>query len=214
MVSPLSKSASEGSDETQNAQLVLNVYDLTPINNYMCWFGVGIYHSGIEAYGMEYGFGAHDYPTSGVFQVEPKCCPGYIYRCTIPLGNINMTQSEVQTFMEHMASKYHGDTYHLISKNCNHFTDDVCMTLTGRSIPGWVNRLARLGALCNCLLPESLQVTTVRHVPEYHGCSEEESESPSPIITREATESEDGDPERQLLSSPTAELEFIRESPK
>ena len=28
--------------------VVLNVYDLTPINNYMYWFGFGIFHSGIE----------------------------------------------------------------------------------------------------------------------------------------------------------------------
>jgi hypothetical protein len=44
-----------------------------------------------------------------------------------------------------MASEYHGDTYHLISKNCNHFTDDVSCRLTGKRVPGWVNRLARLG---------------------------------------------------------------------
>lgn len=27
------------------------------------------------------------------------------------------------------------------------------------------------GALCSCLLPESLQVTTVKQLPEYHECS-------------------------------------------
>lgn len=26
----------------------LNVYDLTPVNNYLYWFGLGIFHSGIE----------------------------------------------------------------------------------------------------------------------------------------------------------------------
>lgn len=28
--------------------LYLNVYDLTPVNNYLYWFGLGIFHSGIE----------------------------------------------------------------------------------------------------------------------------------------------------------------------
>jgi hypothetical protein len=28
--------------------VVLNVYDLTPMNNYLYWFGLGIFHSGIE----------------------------------------------------------------------------------------------------------------------------------------------------------------------
>lgn len=96
-------------------------------------------------HGKEYGFGAHDFPVSGVFEVEPKSCPGFIYRCSISLGRINMPQPEFRTFIERIASEYHGDTYHLISKNCNHFTDDISQKLTGKHIPGWVNRLARLG---------------------------------------------------------------------
>jgi hypothetical protein len=52
---------------------------------------------------------------------------------------------EFREFIQRMASEYHGDTYHLISKNCNHFTDDLSTRLTGKPIPGWVNRLARLG---------------------------------------------------------------------
>ena len=26
----------------------LNVYDLTPINGYAYWFGLGVYHSGVQ----------------------------------------------------------------------------------------------------------------------------------------------------------------------
>ncbi|KAL8150850.1 hypothetical protein V2J09_020658 [Rumex salicifolius] len=128
----------------ERSLLYLNVYDLTPINDYLFWFGLGIFHSGIEVHGMEYGFGAHDYPSSGVFEVEPRSCPGFIFRRSILLGTTDMTRSEYRLFVEQLASKYHGDTYHLIAKNCNHFTDEVCFHLTGRHIPGWVNRLARL----------------------------------------------------------------------
>jgi hypothetical protein len=31
-----------------NTNVVLNVYDLTPLNNYFYWFGFGIFHSGIQ----------------------------------------------------------------------------------------------------------------------------------------------------------------------
>lgn len=79
--------------------------------------------------------------------MEPKSCPGFIYRCSISLGRTNMSFSEFRAFIESVASEYHGDTYHLISKNCNHFTDDMSHRLTGKNIPGWVNRLARLGML-------------------------------------------------------------------
>ncbi|KAK4257365.1 hypothetical protein QN277_006961 [Acacia crassicarpa] len=151
------------------ATVVLNVYDLTPLNNYTHWIGFGIFHSGIEVYGREFGFGAHELSSSGVFEVEPRKCPGFIYRRSITLGQINMHPSEFQTFIENMASEYYGDTYHLISKNCNHFTDDLSRRLTGKRIPGWVNRLANLGALCSCLLPESLQVSNVKQqMPEWH----------------------------------------------
>jgi len=105
----------------------------------LCFFDSEIVH------GKEYGFGAHDFPASGVFEVEPRKCPGFEYRCSITLGQTNMSASEFRTFIENMASEYHGDTYHLITKNCNHFTEDLSNRLTGKQIPGWVNRLAKLG---------------------------------------------------------------------
>ncbi|XP_010278878.1 PREDICTED: deSI-like protein At4g17486 isoform X2 [Nelumbo nucifera] len=205
--------SSEETDRNRGSQVLLNIYDLTPLNNYIYWFGLGIFHSGIEIHGMEYGFGAHDFPTSGVFEVEPRNCPGFIYRSSISLGYIDMPPSELRTFMEDVASEYHGDTYHLISKNCNHFTDDISWRLTGRGIPGWVNRLARLGAMCSCLLPESLQVSTVKQLPEYHVCSEDGSETLSATTPCEATESDDADQDKYLLSQSTGngDVAFIRE---
>ncbi|KAH9721120.1 DUF862 domain-containing protein [Citrus sinensis] len=164
--SSFSLTKEQNSRGSNHALLYLNVYDLTPLNNYLYWFGLGIFHSGIEAHGLEYGFGAHEYRTSGVFEVEPKSCPGFIFRRSVLLGTTNLSRAEFRSFMEHLSGKYHGDTYHLIAKNCNHFTEEVCMQLTGKCIPGWVNRMARLGSFCNCLLPESIQITAVAHLPD------------------------------------------------
>ncbi|CAJ1975451.1 unnamed protein product [Sphenostylis stenocarpa] len=200
----------ENDNDVNNTSLVLNVYDLTPLNNYLYWFGFGIFHSGIEVilteddlHGKEYGFGAHDFPASGVFEVEPKKCPGFIYRCSLTLGQVNMHPSEFRTFIENIANEYHGDTYHLISKNCNHFTDDISNRLSGKRIPGWVNRLARLGSLCSCLLPDCVEVTTVKQLPEYHDCSEDEIteslSSASPSASHSTSALED-DQEKVLLS--------------
>ncbi|KAE8702439.1 putative mutt domain protein [Hibiscus syriacus] len=55
-----------------------------------------------------------------------------------------------------------GDTYHLIAKNCNQFSNEVCIQLTGKPIPRWVNRLAQL---------ESIQVIAVGHLPDHPACS-------------------------------------------
>ncbi|KAK8447076.1 hypothetical protein SEVIR_9G582700v4 [Setaria viridis] len=172
------------------AAVYLNIYDISPLNHYLYWFGLGIFHSGIEVHGMEYGFGAHEYPTSGVFQVEPKSCPGFIFRRSVCVGTTDLSRSQVRTCIEDLAEDYHGDTYHLIVKNCNHFTADACQRLTGKPVPGWVNRLARLGHISsttnrliislilddadcqllrfgtagsffNCVLPESIKVSAV-----------------------------------------------------
>ncbi|MBA0864342.1 hypothetical protein Goshw_001971 [Gossypium schwendimanii] len=208
-----SSSGNQNGSHSDITNVILNVYDLTPINNYSYWVGFGIFHSGIEVHGKEYGFGAHDFPISGVFEVEPKSCPGFIYRCSILLGCINMPFSEFRALIESVASEYHGDTYHLISKNCNHFTEDIVHRLTGKHIPGWVNRLARIGSLCSCLLPESLQVTTVKQLPEYHEM-EDGTETLSTASPGGSTEIDDTDPEKQLLSPKdgNSDISFIKEA--
>lgn len=77
--------------------------------------------------------------------MEPKQCPGFVFRKSILIGRTDLGPKEVRAFMEKLAEEYSGNTYHLITKNCNHFCNDVCTRLTGKPIPRWVNRLARLG---------------------------------------------------------------------
>ncbi|KAL2472519.1 PPPDE putative thiol peptidase family protein [Abeliophyllum distichum] len=203
--------AREQSNTEKNfASLYLNIYDLTPVNNYLYWFGLGIFHSGIEVHGLEYGFGAHEFPTSGVFEVEPRSCPGFTFRRSVLLGRTNMSRSELRSFMEQISSKYHGDTYHLIAKNCNHFTEEVCLLLTGKPVPGWVNRLARLGSFCNCLLPENIHATTVRHLPDHPTCSEDGTGSSASSLTEE---SEEEDIDHHLLTIPNSNVAFLKEKP-
>ncbi|KAA8521666.1 hypothetical protein F0562_012344 [Nyssa sinensis] len=150
--------------KTGTVPVYLNVYDLTPINGYAYWLGLGVYHSGVQVHGVEYAFGAHEHPTTGIFEVEPKQCPGFTFRKSILIGRTDMHPKEVRAFMEKLAEEYSGNTYNLITKNCNHFCNDACLRLTGKPIPSWVNRLARLGFLCNCVLPAGLNETKIRHI--------------------------------------------------
>ncbi|KAG4162249.1 hypothetical protein ERO13_D01G105400v2 [Gossypium hirsutum] len=159
----------------------LNVYDLTPMNGYIYWAGLGIFHSGVEVYGVEYAFGAHDYPTSGVFEVEPRQCPGFKFKKSIFIGTTSLDPHQVRDFVERYSERYNGDTYHLIVKNCNHFCDDICQKLTGKRIPRWVNRLARIGSMCNCILPEGLKTSVVRHDPNYEPQDSEKKRLRSPF---------------------------------
>jgi hypothetical protein len=80
-----------------------------------------------------------------VFEVEPRQCPGFKFRKSIFIGTTCLDPIQVREFMERESASYNGDTYHLIAKNCNHFCKDICYMLTGKQIPKWVNRLAKIG---------------------------------------------------------------------
>ncbi|KAL5987093.1 hypothetical protein ACLOJK_041089 [Asimina triloba] len=123
-------------------------------------------------HGVEYAFGAHDYPTSGVFEVEPRHCPGFKFRKSIFMGTTRLDPLQIREFMEHHAAFYKGNAYHLVFKNCNHFCKDVCYRLTGNSIPEWVNRLARIGSVCSCILPERFSAVQ-RDPAGYESCDSE-----------------------------------------
>ena len=47
-----------------------------------------------------------------------------------------------------------GREYDLLSKNCNHFTSELCYELTGRRAPGWLNRAAGVGVKFPCVVPK------------------------------------------------------------
>ncbi|XP_004515519.1 deSI-like protein At4g17486 [Cicer arietinum] len=159
----------------------LNVYDLTPINGYAYWFGLGVYHSGVQVHDVEYAFGAHEYSSTGIFEGEPKRCEGFRFRKTILIGKTDKGVSEVRGVMEELAGEYKGNAYNLITKNCNHFCNDACVKLTGKSIPSWVNRLARIGFMCNCVLPVTLNSTKVRH----HRIEDKQCEGEKQTLTSE-----------------------------
>ncbi|OWM69582.1 deSI-like protein At4g17486 [Punica granatum] len=149
--------------ERGSVPVYLNVYDLTPINGYAYWVGLGVYHSGVQVHGVEYAFGAHEYPTTGIFEGQPKQCDGFTFRKTILIGKTDLGPAQVRAVMEELAEEYRGNAYNLITKNCNHFCNDACIRLTGNQIPSWVNRLARIGFLCNCVLPATLNSTKIGH---------------------------------------------------
>ncbi|CAN6279412.1 unnamed protein product, partial [Urochloa humidicola] len=174
-----------GRNSAAATPVLLNVYDLTAANDYLYWFGFGVFHSGIE---------------------------GFVYRRTVWLGTTDMSPEEFRSFIEKLAGKYHGNTYHLINKNCNHFTDDVCQSLTGKPIPSWVNRLARVGSVFDCLLPESVQVSPVGRVPTLRQSSDDDLYSiHSPIIE---DSDNDEDETKHLLPTPSNDMHSVDVPPK
>ncbi|GIL72375.1 hypothetical protein Vretimale_4154 [Volvox reticuliferus] len=138
------------------APVVLNIYDLAPQNSWTYWCGVGIFHSGVEVYGVEYAYGGHDYDYSGVFATNPRDAPGQVvFRESIPMGETDLTQQEIHHLVQRMGNDYKGNNYHLLQRNCNHFASDLCRQLVGKEAPNWINRLAGIAVMLHCLIPTS-----------------------------------------------------------
>eukprot|EP01026_Neomeris_dumetosa_P025808 TRINITY_DN2118_c0_g1_i6.p2 TRINITY_DN2118_c0_g1~~TRINITY_DN2118_c0_g1_i6.p2 ORF type:complete len:198 (-),score=22.20 TRINITY_DN2118_c0_g1_i6:852-1445(-) len=132
----------------------LNVYDLSEQNGFLYWCGLGVYHSGVEVYGMEFAYGGHDYNTSGIFATKPREAPGDVqFRTSILLGYTDLPREGVQQLVRRMGKYYKGNKYHLLQRNCNHFSSDLCHQLARKRPPFWVNRLAGLAVMLHCLLP-------------------------------------------------------------
>lgn len=140
----------------------VNVYDLSEVNEYTRPLGFGIFHSGLVVHGREFSFGGHDYASSGIFETAPKAAPApAIFREMVVVGTTEMNPGEVSNLVGDMDDDFHGNTYHLLERNCNHFVEALCFELTGKMPPGWINRLARTAVVANscapCILPVSIR---------------------------------------------------------
>uniref|UniRef100_A0A7I4KHM9 CGI-146 protein, putative n=1 Tax=Brugia malayi TaxID=6279 RepID=A0A7I4KHM9_BRUMA len=128
----------------------LNVYDMYWLNDYASTLGFGVYHTGIEVYGIEYAYGGHPFSFSGIFENSPKDAEelgeNFKFKESILIGETDFSATDIRHLIQMLGSEYRGDKYHLISKNCNHFTAALAKTLTGKEIPSWVNRLATVSS--------------------------------------------------------------------
>ena len=137
------------------SKVILNIYDLAPgANNMLYVVGLGLHHSGVEIDGVEYSFAQG----AGIFEQSPKVVPNAIFRESIDMGVLTDAPSSqvVRRALADLREDFHGDAYHLIRRNCNHFANAFCWVLLRKAIPAYVNRLAELGICCSCLLPKKL----------------------------------------------------------
>lgn len=137
---------------TRHAEPVyLNVYDLSPMNDYTYDVGIGFYHSGVQVHGDEWTFS-----TSGVFYHRPQQAPNVKFRTKILLGTVNYTSSKVKDIVNSLRDDFQGERYHLLNHNCNCFSESLTFALLNKHIPSYVNRLANIGSSISCLIPKSL----------------------------------------------------------
>lgn len=133
-------------------KIYLNVYDLMEGNEFLYNVGMGLHHSGVEILGSEYSFASG----AGIFDSTPKEVPNAKFRESILMGVYEGTSNDVRSVISNLRSDFSGDSYNLILRNCNHFSNALCWALLQKTIPGYVNRLADFGGCCKCLIPKQM----------------------------------------------------------
>lgn len=73
---------------------------------------------------------------SGVFSCPSGKNPMYTYRECIVLGKTNCSILKVAQILRELSREWPGQSYDLLSKNCNHFCDEFCQRLGVPRLPG------------------------------------------------------------------------------
>ncbi|CAO0789913.1 unnamed protein product [Mucor circinelloides] len=200
-ISTLFNGNTNANDPTKQ-RVYVNVYDMIQ-PNYITQFGyyalgVGVFHSGVEIGGKEYCFGGHDIPNvTGVFVIEPRIgIPELKLKQTFDMGTTHLTEKEIEDLLLQLSDEFTGPSYNLLSRNCNHFTEEFVVNLTQKTIPAWINRAAKLGNMFPCVVPwEWIQP------PEFAEEAEEEVEE-----AEEETDDDDQGGHAQSRRSSTISL--------
>ncbi|CAK8986515.1 unnamed protein product [Durusdinium trenchii] len=106
----------------------------------------GAFHTGVEVYGKEWSFGMTLDHSSGIICHEPAQNPDHTFRETLCMGYTRYSPREVGKILEDLKHDWRGRDYHVLTKNCHHFTEVFCARLGVARLPPWINTLAATGA--------------------------------------------------------------------
>lgn len=115
--------------------VALHLYDLTQgLARQMSQQLLGIYlegvwHSGLVFEGSEYYFGG------GIFRDTAGQTPYGRPDKRIALGNTTKTREEFERFLDQIRPRFRMQDYDLLRHNCNNFTNECSIFLTGQGIP-------------------------------------------------------------------------------
>ena len=90
--------------------------------------------SAVQVYGEEWSFGQCS-SGSRVFSIRPKSHSHYTFRETLVLGRSSLDRTSVTLLLAKLRRDWIGASYHLLTRNCNHFGDLLCGCLGVGHLP-------------------------------------------------------------------------------
>jgi hypothetical protein len=69
------------------------------------------------------------------------------------MGVTDLTEKQVEELLVELSDEFTGPSYNLLTRNCNHFTEEFVLRLNNKAIPTWINRAAKLGNMFPCVVP-------------------------------------------------------------
>lgn len=133
---------SMSSDELTTSSVLVHVYNLNEAfvkaNRVLSMAGSGAFHAGVEIFGWEWSYGVR-----GVKKTIPRVQTRHIYKCSVFLGHSEMNVAGFANLLTESFQDFQGDDYELVGHNCCSFARAMVKKLGVRSMPHWVDRLAR-----------------------------------------------------------------------
>jgi hypothetical protein len=69
------------------------------------------------------------------------------------MGVTGLTEKQLEELLVELSDEFTGPSYNLLTRNCNHFTEEFVLRLNNKAIPTWINRAAKLGNMFPCVVP-------------------------------------------------------------
>jgi hypothetical protein len=121
--------------------------------------GMGAYHTSLEVDGFHYTFAAN----AAIIRTSSRNAgvpSGASFKETIDLGMCNLrNRGEIATVIKKMEAFFKPNAYHLVHRNCNHFSETFATAIIKNTelsqtncqrlstYPVWINRLANTGSM-------------------------------------------------------------------
>ncbi len=117
----------------------LNIYKL--INPILSFLRLNIYHTAIEYADIEFAFGSNN-EEEGIYDIKPRTYDA------IFLESVIIGECDRRTFfkaLDKIRIEFKGNTYNLLIKNCNHFTNKLSKILFEKELPSKYSRFLAFG---------------------------------------------------------------------